>query len=138
MIILGIVLAAGAVAAGAAIVTASSSAASLGMFGHHVPGVHTSAQAFIAGAIVATFVFAGIAVSWLSLMRSVRLRRELRDLRDDREESMSALLTKNQQLQQELARARRGTESVPPTVQVPVGPQGRGREPASPFFDQAE
>lgn len=138
MVFLGIILAVAAVAVGVGIVAENSSSASLSIFGHPVPGVHTGAEVFIVGGIVATFVIVGLAISWLSLLRSIRVRRELHDLRDDREESMSELVAKNRQLQQELARARGTAGSAPKTGQVPVTPQqGRTREPASPFFDHS-
>ncbi|WP_433179562.1 hypothetical protein [Actinoallomurus sp. CA-150999] len=138
MVFLGIVLAAAAVAVGVGIVTENSSSASLSIFGHHVPGVHTGAQVFIVGGIVSAFVVVGLAVSLLSLLRSMRVRRELHDLRDEREESMSALVTKNQQLERELARTRSGAGSASAAGQVPVtAQQGRVTEPASQFFDQS-
>lgn len=138
MVFLGIVLAAAAVAVGVGVITENSSSASLNVFGQHVPGIHTEAHVFIAGMIVATFVIAGLVVSSLSLLRSMRVRREFHDLREEREESMSTLAMQNQQLQQELARARGGAGSAPVTGEVPVSPrQGHDREPASPFFDQS-
>jgi hypothetical protein len=115
VVFLGIVLAAAAVAAGAGVITANSSSASLNAFGQHVPGVHTESEVFIAGIIVATFVIAGLGLAWLSLLRSSRARREFRDLRDEREESLSALVRRNQQLREELARARSGAQSAPTT-----------------------
>jgi uncharacterized integral membrane protein len=137
MVFLGVVLAAAAVVVGIGLITENSSSASLSLFGHHVPGVHTEAQVVIVGMIVAAFVGVGLAMSSLSLLRSMRGRRELRDLREERQESMSTLQMKNQQLQQELARARAGAGSAPVTGEVPVAPQqGRHREPVSPFFDQ--
>lgn len=138
MVFLGIVLAAAAVGVGIGVIAENSSSASLGLFGHHVPGVNTEAQVFIAGLIVATFVIAGLGMSSLSLLRSARARRDLRDLREEREESMSTLVMKNQQLERELARARGGVGSAPSTGEVPVPPrQGRDREPVSPFFDHS-
>jgi hypothetical protein len=122
MVFLGIVLAAAAVAVGAGVVTANSSSASLTLFGRHVPGVHTEAEIFIGGMIVATLVIAGFALSSLSLARSTRARREFHDLREEREESMSTLVRKNQQLQQELTRIRSGAHSAPVTHEVPVYP----------------
>lgn len=140
MVFLGIVLAAIAVAVAAGIVAENSSSASLRILGHDLPGVHTGAQVFLVGCVVATFVIVGLGVSWLALMRSLRLRRELRDLRDDQEESMSALVLKNEQLQRELARSRAGVGAdavgAPTGAPMPASPQrGRGAEPDSPFFD---
>lgn len=140
MVVLGIVLAGAAVVVGAALVAGSASPASLGVFGHHVPGVHTSGQVLIVGAAVATLVIAGILMSWLSLLRSLRLRRELSDLRDEREESMSTLMTQYQQLQRELARTRGGATSTPAAAAQGPESSRQGREhpePSSPFFDHA-
>jgi uncharacterized integral membrane protein len=137
MVFLGVVLAAAAVVVAIGLIAENSSVASLSLFGHHVPGVHTEARVVIAGMIVAAFVGAGLTMSSLSLLRSMRARRELRDLRDERQESMSALQMQNQQLQRELARARAGAGNAPVTGEVPVAPRrGRDREPVSPFFDQ--
>lgn len=136
MVFLGIVVAVAAVAAGAGVIAGSSSPASLGVFGQHLPGVHTGAQAFILGAVAATLVIAGLAVSWLSLLRSLRVRRELGDLRDEREEAVSALMARNEQLARELSHARAGADGAP--VPGPhTSPQQHDPEPASPFFDHS-
>jgi hypothetical protein len=67
-----------------------------------------------------------------------RVRREFRDLREDREESVATLAMQNQQLQQELARTRDAAGSAPVTDKVPVSPlQGRNRQPVSPSFDHS-
>jgi hypothetical protein len=138
MVFLGIVLAAAAVGVGIGVIAENASAASLSLFGHHVPGVNTESQVFIAGIVVATFVIAGLAVSSLTLRRSARARRELRDLREERQESLSTLAMKNQQLQRELTRIRSGVGGASSTGEVPVQPQqGRAREPVSPFFDHS-
>jgi hypothetical protein len=138
MVFLGIVMAAAAVGVGVGVIAENSSSASFSLFGHHVPGVNTEAQVFIAGLIVATFVIAGLAVSSLSLLRSIQARHELRDLREERQESMSTLVMKNQQLQRELAHARGDVGSAPLKGEVPDPPrQGRDRGPVSPFFDHS-
>jgi hypothetical protein len=131
MVFLGIVLAAVAVAIGVGVIVENSSSASLTFFNHHVPGVTSEAHVFIAGAVVATFVFAGLAMAMLSLGRAVRARRELQDLRDEHQETMSTLKRKNQQLQRELAHAH-AAGSAP---EVSGRPGGVRTEPASPFFD---
>jgi lysylphosphatidylglycerol synthetase-like protein (DUF2156 family) len=138
MVFLGIVLAAAAVAAGVGVIAENTSSASLSVFNHHVPGVNSEAQVFIAGMFVATVVMVGLTLSWLSLMRSMRIRRELHDLQEEREEAMSTLVTKNQQLQRDLARVRGNSGSAPETGDVPVASQqGRDRGSASPFFDHS-
>lgn len=136
MVFLGIVVAVIAVAAGAGVIAGSSSPASLDVFGRHVPGVHTGAQAFIAGVVVATLIVAGLTVSWLSLLRSMRVRRELGDLRDDREEAVAALMARNERLARELSHARGGSGGAPVPGPRPA-PQQRDTEPASPFFDHS-
>jgi hypothetical protein len=151
MVILGIVLAAAAVGVGAGVVMENSASASLSVFGQSVPGVHTDAQVFIVGGIVAIFAYSGFMMALFSVLRSMRARRELRDLRDEREESMATLEKRNQQLQRELVRARSDVGpagpagaamdagGAPVTQEVPVWPRkGAGaREPESPFFDRS-
>jgi uncharacterized membrane protein YciS (DUF1049 family) len=144
MVFLGVIVAVAAVVVGIEVIAQNSSSASLDLFGYHVPGVHTESQVFIVGVIVAFLACAGLAVSWLSLLRRMRVRRELNDLR---EETMASLQRKNQQLERELARVRGGAVSAPATADVPVSsgrprdrepvPPGRrrDREPVSPFFD---
>ncbi|MFB9839025.1 hypothetical protein [Actinoallomurus acaciae] len=146
MVFVGVIVAVAAVVAGIEVIAQNSSSASLAFFGHQVPGVHTESQVFIVGIIVAFFAGGGLAMSWLSLLRRMRVRRELQDLREDRQETMAALVRKNQQLERELARARGGAPSATATGEVPVPPRPRreapvspgprrDREPVSPFFD---
>jgi hypothetical protein len=145
MIFLGVLVAAAAVAVGIGLVAENTAPASLSVFGNHVPGVTSVAQVFVAGVVVAIFLMIGLAISTLAMGRSVRVRREIRDLRDEHEESLSALELEKQQLQRELARARhsRGApvpEDVPMASQHPQGPPHatphRPGDPVSPFFDQ--
>jgi uncharacterized integral membrane protein len=136
MVFLGVIVAVAAVVVGIELVVQNSSSASLNLFGHNVPGVHNEAQVLMAGMIVAFIVGAGFAVSSVSLLRKMRVRRELHDLREEREESMATMEAKNQQLQRELARLRRGAQSAPVTGETTVSPGPRSdREPVSPFFD---
>jgi uncharacterized integral membrane protein len=136
MVFLGVIVAVAAVVVGIEIVVQNTSSASLSLFGHHVPGVHTEAHVIIVGMIVALVAGAGFMASLLSLLRNMRARRELQELREEREESLAALQLKNQQLERELARVRGGARSAPVTEQVPVSSgRHRDREPASPFFD---
>ena len=118
MVVLGIILAAAAVGIGVGVVAENSSVASLSVFGQQVPGVNTQAQVFIAGVIVAMFFMVGMTISALSLGRSMRVRRELRYLREEHRESLTELEMEKQQLQRELARVRNGSGSAaggPPT-----------------------
>jgi hypothetical protein len=87
--------------------------------------------------IVAIFFVMGLAISSMAMSRSMRVRQELRDLREEREESLTALELERQQLQRELARAR-GNHRTQTTGDIPVaGHQPRDRDPVSPFFDQS-
>lgn len=132
MVFLGVIVAVVAVVAGIELVVQNSSSASLEFFGHGIPGVHTEAQVLMVGAVVAFVVFGGFAVSVAALLRNMRVRRELHDLRDERQESIATLEMKNQQLQRELTRLRGG----PATDEAPVSPDRHfEREPVSPFFD---
>lgn len=136
MVFVGVIVAIAAVVVGIELIVQNSSSASLSLFSHNVPGVHTEAHVLIVGMIVAFAVGAGFAASLASLLRNLRARRELHDLREEREESMAALEAKNQRLQSELARLRGGAEM---TREAPVSPgvpgARRDREPVSPFFD---
>lgn len=136
MVFLGVVVAIAAVVVGIEVIVQNSSPASLSLFGHHVPGVQTEAHVIIVGMIVALFAGGGFMMSLAALLRTARARRELHDLREEREESLATLQLKNQQLERELALARGGARRAPVTEQVPVSPNWeRDREPASPFFD---
>ncbi len=133
MILLGILLAGAAVCVAVGIVAENSTPATLSVFGQNVPGVTSEAQVFVAGIIVAVFFVIGLAIASLALGRSMRVRQELRNLREEREESLSALEMERQQLQRELARAR-GNRTTQTTTDVPVAGT-RDRDPVSPFFD---
>jgi lysylphosphatidylglycerol synthetase-like protein (DUF2156 family) len=137
MILLGILLAGAAVCVAVGIVADNSASATLSVFGQHIPGVTSEAQVFVAGIVVSIFFVIGLAIASLALGRSMRVRQELRDLREEREESLTALELERQQLQRELARAR-GNHRTQTTGDIPVaGHQPRDRDPVSPFFDQS-
>ena len=136
MVFLGILLAGAAVCVAVGVVADNSAPATLSVFGQHVPGVTSEAQVFVAGIIVSIFFVIGLAIASLALGRSMRVRQELRDLREEREESLTALELERQQLQRELARAR-GTHRTQTTGDIPVAGQPRDRDPVSPFFDQS-
>ncbi len=138
MIFLGVLVAAVAVAVGIGIVAENTAPATMSVYGHHVPGVTSEAQVFVAGVVVAIFLVIGLAISTLAMGRSMRVRREIRDLRDEHQESLSALELEKQQLQRELARHRR---TAPTTGETPPQPRPhtaarRPGDPVSPFFDQ--
>jgi lysylphosphatidylglycerol synthetase-like protein (DUF2156 family) len=138
MILLGILLAGAAVCVGVGIVADNSTPATLSVFGQHIPGVTSEAQVFVAGIIVSIFFVIGLAIASLALGRSMRVRQELRNLREEREESLTALEMERQQLQRELARARGNNRTTQTAGDIPVaGHQSRDRDPVSPFFDQS-
>lgn len=136
MVLLGIALAGAAVAVVVGVIAENSATASMSVFGQHVPGVTSEAQVFVAGVIVTIFFVIGLAISSLALGRSMRVGRELRELREEHEESLSTLELERQQFQRELARARGTRSQATGDVQV-AGHQSRDRDPVSPFFDQS-
>ncbi|MFF5261974.1 hypothetical protein ACFY4C_23805 [Actinomadura viridis] len=107
MIFLGLLLAGAAVAFATAVVLENSGAAQLNAFGETVPGVTQEWQVFAAGAVVAIVFMTGIALATFGFRRTMGLRRELRDLRYEHEESMQTLEMEKRHLQRELAQARR-------------------------------
>ncbi|MEV4001920.1 hypothetical protein [Actinomadura sp. NPDC049753] len=116
MIFLGLLVALAAGAAGVAVVLDNPDAAQLTLFGDEVPGVTSQWHVFMAGAIVAIVFMAGMMVASLGFRRTMNMRRELRDLRDEHEESLQTLEMERRRLQQALAQARRGMDdqaSVP-------------------------
>jgi uncharacterized protein HemX len=141
MVILGIVLAAAAVGVGIGIIAENSSSASIGLFGQHVPGVQTEGQVFAAGVLVAFVFMLGLGLSFLTLNRSLRVRRELRDLRDEHRDSISTLEMEKQHLQRELARARSAAGGATSTAVSADDVRVAGRSapaPVSSFFDRTE
>lgn len=142
MVILGIVLAAAAVGVGIGIIAENSSSASIDIFGQHVPGVQTEGQIFAAGVLVAFTFMVGLALSFLRINRALRVRRELRDLREEHRQSISTLEMEKQQLQRELARARGTAATNPPAVTANdvrvAGRPAPDRDRVSSFFDRAE
>ena len=135
MIFLGIVLAGIAVAVVIGIIAENSAPASLDIFGQHIPGVTSEGQVFVTGVIVTIFFVIGLAIAALALGRSMRVRRELRALREEHEESLTTLELERQQFQRELARAR-GSQGTPVPGDVPVAGH-KSRDTISPFFDQS-
>jgi uncharacterized integral membrane protein len=106
MIFLGLVVAAAAVGVGVGVVLDNTTNAQLTFFGHAVPGVTSTWHIFLAGAVLAMVFMAGVIVIALGIGRAVRVRRELRDLRDEHEESLTTLEMEKRHLQRELARVR--------------------------------
>jgi hypothetical protein len=116
MIFLGVLIALAAGAAGVAVVLDNPGPARLTLFGDEVPGITSQWQVFMAGAVVAIVFMAGMMLATLGFRRAMSMRRELRDLRDEHEESLQTLEMERRRLQQALAQARRGMDdqaSVP-------------------------
>ncbi|SNR37786.1 hypothetical protein [Actinomadura mexicana] len=116
MIFLGLLVALAAGAVGVAVALDNPGAARLTLFGDEVPGITSQWQVFMAGAVVAIVFMAGVMVASLGFRRAMSMRRELRDLRDEHEESLQTLEMERRRLQQALAQARRGMDdpaSVP-------------------------
>lgn len=123
MILLGLVLAIGAIVIGASVVIDNSDSAELSAFGASIPGISSEWQIFLAGAVVAILFMTGLVIVVVGIGRSIRLRRELRDLRDEHEETMHTLEQEKRHLQRELARARRDGS----TIARPVPQQAAAR-----------
>ncbi len=122
MIFLGIVfvaLAAGGIAGFIAENANNSATLTLGSFGTSMHGIST-ADVFVLGAGVACVFLLGSALLTAGVRRSVRVRRELRDWRDQQDESVQMLLAEKAQLERELARERhRATDTL---VARPISP----------------
>ncbi|MBW8482920.1 hypothetical protein [Actinomadura parmotrematis] len=103
MIVVGLVVAVAALVVGGAVVLDNSGTAGLTVFGDAVPGVEQQWQVFLAGALLVMAFTTGVALAGLGWRRSVDVRRELRDLRDEQD----LLEAENHRLQAELARLRR-------------------------------
>lgn len=139
MIFLGLVIAAAAVGVGVGVVLDNTTNAQLTFLGHAVPGVNSMWHVFLAGAVVAIVFMGGMIVGVLGIGRAVRVRQELRDLRDEHEESLTTLEMEKRHLQRELARARQQgpaqvQASIPQQPQQPPGAPG-SKVSSSPFFD---
>jgi hypothetical protein len=146
MIFLGLVIAAAAVGVGVGVVLDNTTNAQLTFLGHAVPGVNSMWHVFLVGVVVAVVFMSGMIVSVLGIGRAVRVRRELRDLRDEHEESLTTLEMEKRHLQRELARARQQSPapaSAPPPVPARTHAQASVPQPGSPgskvstspFFD---
>lgn len=107
MIFLGLAVVIVAVAVGVAVVLGNSGEARMSMFGDGVPGVTEQWHVFMAGAVVTIVLMTGLMFAVLGFRRAMNMRRELRDLRDEHEESMQTLEMERRRLQQALAQTRR-------------------------------
>ncbi|MFG2018335.1 hypothetical protein [Actinomadura geliboluensis] len=122
MIILGLIVALAAAAASVAVVLDNTGDARLAVFGDEIPGITQQWHIFMAGAVVAIVFMAGMMVATLGFRRAMNVRRELRDLRDEHEESLQTLELERRKLQQALAQARRGMDDQPPVPAQRVAP----------------
>lgn len=141
MVFVGIFLVAVAVGLGADILTEGSGTASLSVFGWRLPGVTTQADVFIVGVVFTLILAVGVVVTVLGAGRLLRVRRELRALREGHQESLNSLEMEKRELERELARARSAGQSdgltaadlpsVPRSRPIEISPEG------SPFFERS-
>ncbi|NVI89111.1 hypothetical protein [Actinomadura sp. BRA 177] len=122
MIFLGLIVALAAVVVGVAVVLDNSGNAQMSVFGDEIPGITQQWHVFMAGAVVAIVFMAGVTVATLGFRRAMNMRRELRDLRDEHEESLQTLELERRKLQQALAQARRGMDDQPSVPAQRVAP----------------
>ncbi|MFI0410463.1 hypothetical protein [Actinomadura sp. 3N508] len=129
MVFLGFLLVAAAIAVVVGVVLDNTEPANLIVFGQTVPGVNEQWQVFFAGAGLAVIFFAGMMLTFLGAGRRVRTRRDLRDLREEHEESLTTLEMEKRRLQRELARVRQnpgaGQAAARPAAARPAGPGGQ-------------
>lgn len=123
MVFLGLVVALAAVGAGVFIVLDNPGTAHLSMMDNSVPGITTVWQVFLAGVVVAIVFIAGVTIAAFGIGRAVRLRHELRELREEHEESVTTLEMEKRRLQRELARVKQGTTGQPKYTQDAVAPR---------------
>ncbi|WP_067832374.1 hypothetical protein [Actinomadura kijaniata] len=162
LLFVGLVLAVAAVAAAVGVVMANSAPTTLTVFGEAVPGVAHQWQVFLAGGAVATVFIVGMMVTFIGAGRTIRARRDLKEMRAKHEKSLTTLEMEKRQLQQELARVRRSQAAAPAPVPAPTpgrsapapgrpvasrpAPNAPARaatprsqvKAASPFFDRAD
>ncbi|MFI0374310.1 hypothetical protein ACH35V_41180 [Actinomadura sp. 1N219] len=118
MIFLGLIVILAAVAVAVVVVLDNSGDAQMTLFGDEIPGITDQWHVFMAGAVVAIVFMAGVVIVALGLKRALGMRRELRDLRDEHEESLQTLEMERRKLQQALAQARRGMDDPIPAQRV--------------------
>ncbi|MCW2914881.1 MAG: hypothetical protein JWN52_2949 [Actinomycetia bacterium] len=123
MIFIGLMVAALALTVAVGIVLENTSPTSLTVFGKAIPGLTSQWQVFAAGAAMAIVFMAGMVIVFFGIGRAFRRRQELRDLRDEREQSVHTLEMEKRRLQRALEHARSangGHAQVPaPRVATP-------------------
>lgn len=122
MIFLGLIVALAAGAVGVAVVLDNTDGAQMSVFGEEIPGITQEWHLFMAGAVVAIVFMAGAMLATLGFRRAINMRRELRDLREEHEESLQTLELERRKLQQALAQARRGMDDRPSVPAQRVAP----------------
>ncbi|MFI0412145.1 hypothetical protein [Actinomadura sp. 3N508] len=122
MIFLGLIVILAAVAVSVAVLLDNTGDAQMTVFGDEVPGITDQWHVFMAGAVVAIVFMVGVMIVTLGLKRALGMRRELRDLRDEHEESLQTLELERRKLQQALAQARRGMDDQQPVPAQRVAP----------------
>jgi uncharacterized protein HemX len=139
VVFLGLVVAAVAMVIGIDVAVENTDPATLTVFGRTVPQATTQGQVFLFGAGVTLVLIAGLVIVYFAMARALRLRRELRYLREEAEESITTLERQKRQLQRELAQARRDTGQAPvPSQPVPSKTAGPPQATVvSSFFDPA-
>ncbi|MBE1532580.1 hypothetical protein [Actinomadura algeriensis] len=156
MVFVGFLLVAAAITVGAGVLLANTDSAQLVVFGQDVPFVSNEWQVFAAGAVVAAVFVIGMMFTFMGAGRILRARRDLRELRDEHEESLTTLEMEKRRLERELARVRQGKGGTPPPERPSPGrsasrpgpqvwpphpapaPAGQGPSVNSPFFDRKE
>ncbi|GAA4136613.1 hypothetical protein [Actinomadura keratinilytica] len=153
MTFLGVLLIAVAAAVGVGVVLDNPGDTALTVFGTAVPGVHSQWHVFFAGALFAVVLIIGMVLTCMGTARTIRTRREVRALREEREESLTTLEMEKRRLERELARIRSGAAaSAARQDSAPASPAASAQAPApglgsaarsqvtaaSPFFDRAE
>ncbi|TDD60118.1 hypothetical protein E1293_45945, partial [Actinomadura darangshiensis] len=119
MVFLGFLLVAAAIAVGAGVVLDNTGPADLVVFGQNIPGLENEWQVFLSGAGVALVFVCGMMLTFMGAGRRIRNRRDLRELRDEHEESLTTLEMEKRRLQRELARVQQSGKRRPPAPQEP-------------------
>ena len=120
LIFLGLIVAALAIVAAVGVILGNTSPASLTLFGKAVPGLTSQWQVFAAGAALAIVFMTGIMIAFFGIGRAFRLRQELRELRDEHEQSMHTLEMDKRRLQRALDHARSENGAPPQRPSRPM------------------
>jgi uncharacterized integral membrane protein len=102
-----------ATVAAVGVILDNTAPASLSVFGNTVPGINSQWQIFSAGVALAIVFMTGIMIAFFGIGRAFRVRQELRELRDEHEQSLHTLEMEKRRLQRALEHARSGNGSPP-------------------------